>query len=155
MTLNLQRDCFTLSQAENKRNLEIVENSIHTIAIIVEDCSKMFEDAKFRHVVTEMFPPCCKLIGSQFNEAIVQNAINTINMLLLTNTDIIMASLDEYLEVLLNIGMQIINDHGKNQKVKWRIVQGITTIMEVKMVSIIAQFERVQDLMYGALMHKD
>ena len=85
----------------------MVENSIHTISIIVEDCSKLFEDIKFREVVVEMFSPICKLISTTFNETIVQNSINTINMLLLTNTDIIQMSMNEYLGVLLNIGEQI------------------------------------------------
>jgi hypothetical protein len=42
-----------------------------------------------------------------------------------------------------------------NLKVNWRVVQGITTIMELKMESVINQFDRVQNLMHGALMHKD
>ena len=154
LTGNLLKECFGTDLATNAQNLEIVENSIHTIAIIVEDCSKQFEDEKFRSVVTDMFPPICKLISTNYNEAIVQNAINTINMLLLTNTDIILQSMDEYLGVLLSIGLQI-DQGGKNSKVKWRVVQGITTIMEIQMTSVISQFQRVQDLMYGALMHKD
>ena len=84
--------------------MNIVDNSIHTISIIVEDCSKLFEDIKFRGLITEMFPPICKLIQTGYNENIVQNAINTINMLLLTNTEIVIASTDEYLNVLLTIG---------------------------------------------------
>lgn len=35
------------------------------------------------------------------------------------------------------------------------MVQGITTIMELKMISIIDRFEIVCNLMLGALMHKD
>ena len=89
------------------QNMDTVENSIHTIAIIVEDCSKLFEEPKFRGMVTELFPRVCKLISTSYNEQIVQNAINTINMLLLTNTDVILASMDEYLSVLVDIGLQI------------------------------------------------
>ena len=126
----------------------------------MEDCAKLFEDNKFRDVVVEMFPPICKLISTNFNETIVQNAINTINMLLLTNTDIIQESMTEYLTVLLNIGEQILQQNhasGKltNQKVNWRVVQGITTIMELKMEAVIDNFDRVQNMMHGALMHKD
>ena len=109
LTSNLMVECFTQDAEFNQKNTEIVENSIHTIAIIVEDCSKLFEDIKFRGVVTEMFPKICHLISASYSETIVSNAINTINMLLLTNTEIIMHSLDEYLSVLLNIGSQIIN----------------------------------------------
>lgn len=89
LTKYLQVECFTEDIESNTRNLSIVENSIHTISIIVEDCSKLFEDNKFRDVIVEMFLPICKLISANFNEQIVQNSINTINMLLLTNTDII------------------------------------------------------------------
>jgi len=104
LTTNLMQDCFTQSPEINKRNISVIEDSIHTIAIIVEDCAKLFEDNKFRDVVNEMFPRVCKLISTNYNETIVQNAINTINMLLLTNTDSIMQSMNEYLNVLLNIG---------------------------------------------------
>jgi hypothetical protein len=72
--------------------------------VIVEDCSKLFEDIKFRGLITEMFPPICKLISPSFNQMIVSNAINTINVLLLTNTDIVVSNMDEYLQVLLNVG---------------------------------------------------
>jgi hypothetical protein len=104
-----------------------VENSIHTIAIIVEDCSKLFEDEKFRTLITEMFPPICKLISSNYGENIVQNGIKTINMLLLTNTEIIVENTDEYLNVLLNLGNQIHKQNQQtgvlnNHKVKWRVV---------------------------------
>jgi len=68
--------------------------------------------------------------------------------------------MEEYLQVLLNIGAQISSANQtsgvlKNQKVNWRVVQGITTIMEMKMSSVIEHFDKVQDLMLGALMHKD
>ena len=71
-----------------------------------------------------------------------------------------MENLDEYLNVLLNIGIQIsqLNQSSgvlNNQKVKWRVVQGITTIMELRMESVLSKFDQIQDLMYGALMHKE
>lgn len=86
-----------LDQHDANSGSEIIEISIHTIAIIVEDCTKLFEDNKFRNVVEQMFPPICKLIQPSFNEQIVQNAINTINMLLLTNTDTVLENMDGYL----------------------------------------------------------
>jgi hypothetical protein len=126
----------------------------------VEDCSKLFEDIKFRSTIVEMFPPICKLINTNLNQAIVSNAINTINMLLLTNTDIILENMDEYLTVLIDIGSQNFDQVSSssvktNMKVKWRVVQGITTIMELKMSSVIQKFEIICHLMLGALMHKD
>jgi hypothetical protein len=89
LTKNLVVDCFTNDIELNRVNLGIIENSIHTIAIIIEDCSKMFEDMKFRGLITEMFPPICKLISASYNQTIVSNAINSINILLLTNADIV------------------------------------------------------------------
>lgn len=89
LTKNLEADCFTNDAELNRVNLSIIENSIHTIAIIIEDCSKMFEDMKFRGLITEMFPPICKLISPSYNQTIVSNAINSINILLLTNADIV------------------------------------------------------------------
>lgn len=152
LTGNLGVDCFTSDTETNRVNLSIVENSIHTIAIIIEDCSKMFEDMKFRGLITEMFPPICKLINPSYNQTIVSNAINSINILLLTNAEIVLQNMEEYLNVLLNIGTQIYQQNQNesssggaqsNQKVKWRVVQGITTIMELKMTSIIDRFEVV------------
>lgn len=68
LTKFLQVECFSNDQEANAVNMSIVENSIHTISIIVEDCSKLFEDNKFRDVVVEMFPPICKLISTNYNE---------------------------------------------------------------------------------------
>lgn len=62
LTVNLTKNSFTGNATEDQHTNEMIENSIHTISIIVEDCSKMFEDNKFRNLVTEMFPPICKLI---------------------------------------------------------------------------------------------
>ena len=95
----------------------MIENCIHTIAIIVEDCQKLFEDIKFHNIITEMFPTVCKLISPTFNETIVQNAINTINILLMTNVQIVISSIDEYLQVLLNIGHQIFNKSTDNKNI--------------------------------------
>ena len=67
LTSNLGVDCFTNDADLNRQNLSIIENSIHTIAIIIEDCSKMFEDIKFSGLITEMFPPICKLINPSYN----------------------------------------------------------------------------------------
>lgn len=96
LTLNI--DTAPLAEAgDHQQALERIGIAIHTIAIIVEDCTKLFEEIKFRNVVTQMFPPICRLIQPQFSEEIVQTAINTVNMLLLTNTDIIVQSMDDYL----------------------------------------------------------
>ena len=62
LTMNLSKNITSGNPTEDQHNTETIENSIHTISIIVEDCSKMFEDNKFRNLVTEMFPPICKLI---------------------------------------------------------------------------------------------
>jgi hypothetical protein len=104
---NLALDCFSGNEALNAQNLCRIENSIHAISVIVEDCQKLFEDLKFRSLITEMFPPICKLIQPTYNQVIVSNAINTINVLLLTNTEIVLQNMDEYLNVLLNIGSSI------------------------------------------------
>ena len=64
----------------------------------------MFEDQKFRTVVSDMFPSLCKLIDTNYNQYIVHNGINTINMLLLTNCEIVKESMSDYFSVLLNIG---------------------------------------------------
>ena len=55
-----------------------------TMAFIVEDCSKLFEDTKYEGLITEIFPPVCSLVDIRLKPSIVQHAISTINLLLLT-----------------------------------------------------------------------
>jgi hypothetical protein len=80
---------------------------MHTISIIVEDCSDQLKETKFEALVTKMFPPICKLINTQYSEDIVANAINTVNMLLLTESETVINHKDEYFSVLLGLGLQI------------------------------------------------
>jgi hypothetical protein len=157
LTQCLSLDCFGENLKQNEENILKVENSIHTVAMIVEDCTKMFEDQKFRTIVTEMFPSLCKLIDPRYNQFIVHHGINTINMLLLTNCDIVRDSMADYFHVLLNLGAQLYQDGAsfQNQKVKWRVVQGLTTIMELNIQLVVDNFETVCELMIRALMLKD
>jgi len=81
-------------------------------------------------------------------------------MLLLTNTELITQSMEEYLTVLLDIGESIVAANQSqgapsNLKVNWRIVQGVTTVMEIKVAAVVAQFERVLNLMHLSLLYKD
>mmetsp|Transcript_34192 Transcript_34192/g.52461 ORF Transcript_34192/g.52461 Transcript_34192/m.52461 type:complete len:139 (+) Transcript_34192:228-644(+) len=41
---NLTKECFSEDATENELNMAVVENSIHTISLIVEDCQSLFED---------------------------------------------------------------------------------------------------------------
>lgn len=88
-------------------NTAILENSMHTISIIVEDCSDQLKETKYEPLVTQMFPPICKLINTQYSEEIVALAINTVNMLLLTESEIVIKNKDEYFTVLLGLGLQV------------------------------------------------
>ena len=47
------------------------------------------------------------------------------------------------------------SNQAANYKVKWRVVQGITSVMELNMELVISKFEAVCQLMHAALMHKD
>lgn len=62
LTKNIDVAMLGANGGMNAQILEKIAISIHTIAIIVEDCSKLFEDNKFRNIVAEMFPAICKLI---------------------------------------------------------------------------------------------
>lgn len=75
-----------------------------TMAIIVEDCSKLFEDTKYEGLITEIFPPVCSLVDIRLKPSIVQHAISTINLLLLTGAQIVLENIPDYLNVLLFIG---------------------------------------------------
>ena len=52
-----------------------------------------------------MFPPICKLINTQYSEDIVASAINSVNMILLTESEIMIQNKDEYFTVLLGLGL--------------------------------------------------
>ena len=78
---------------------------MHTISIIVEDCSDQLKETKYEALVTQMCPPICKLINTQYSEEIVASAINSVNMLLLTESDIVIQNKEEYFAVLLRLGL--------------------------------------------------
>ena len=101
--LQLQID----SVGQETFNSAILENSMATISIIVEDCNEMLKETKYEALVTQMFPPICKLINTQYSEEVVASAINTINMLLLSDAEIVIKNTDEYFAVLLNLGLQV------------------------------------------------
>ena len=75
-----------------------------TMAIIVEDCSKLFEDTKYEGLIKEIFPPVCSLVDIRLKPSIVQHAISTINLLLLTGAQIVLENISDYLNILLFIG---------------------------------------------------
>jgi len=108
-----------------------------------------------------MFPPICKLISTSYTQSIVANSIHVINMLLETNAEIVINNMGDYLNVLLDIGSKVMVQNNKtsnspsNMKVKWRVIQGITSVMEQNIDLIIAKFQDVCQLMHIALMHKD
>ena len=94
---------------------------MHTVAIIVEDCNKLLEDSKHEPMINELFPPICALIAPQYSEDVVANAINTINMLLLTDAELVIKNKDEYFKVILDLGLKMINNSG-HLKAKWRVI---------------------------------
>ena len=77
------------------------------MAIIVEDCSKLFEDTKYEGLIAEIFPPVCSLVDIRLKPSIVQHAISTINLLLWTGAQIVQNNISDYLNVLLFIGAKI------------------------------------------------
>lgn len=76
-----------------------------TISIIVEDCSKLFEDSKYGELIEEILPPICRLIDvNRFTEEIIATAINTINMLMMTDSEHVNRHVEDYFGELLKIG---------------------------------------------------
>ena len=112
---------------------------MHTVAIIVEDCNKMLEESKHEALINDLFPPICALISPQYSEEVVSNAINTINMLLMTDAEMVIKNKDEYFTVILELGLKMISNPG-HMKAKWRVIQGITTFIEINLTIIINNF---------------
>lgn len=62
----------------------ITENSIEAIASFVEAFSKVPEEDTHYHQIKKLVPHIFKMLDLQHSEAIIQHAINAVNILLLT-----------------------------------------------------------------------
>lgn len=135
----------------------LMELAIHTISIIVEDCDSLFQNEKFSDLITNMYPQICKLVSVNYSQTIIENAINTLNMLVQTGFDIIIDNLSDYLLVLIDMGTQIYaKDPKGTMKVQHRLIQGITVLLDYQLDQIMEdQFEPVADIMVKALQHLD
>lgn len=70
-------------------------------------------------------------------------------MLLLTQASLIQENMDGYTKHLITM------QNDPSQQVRWRIVQGINAVMELRIDIIMSIFEEVANLMIKALMEND
>ena len=81
----------------------IVENSIRAVSIIVEDCSSLFEQEEYCQVIYNMLPNIFRLLDVNQSELVKENAINTVNILLLTQSSAIVGYMEQYAHHLLTM----------------------------------------------------
>ena len=64
----------------------IVENAILAISIIVEDCTSLFQEDSYVSIIEYMLQPVFNLLApqTQSSNSIKAHAVNTVNMLLVT-----------------------------------------------------------------------
>lgn len=109
----------------------IVENSIQAISIIVEDCSSLFQQEEYYQVIYNMIPNIFRLLDALQSESIKEHAINTVNILLLTQSPAIVEHMDSYAKHLLTMQFD------QSAQVRWRIIQGINAVMELRVEIIL------------------
>ncbi len=73
-----------------------------------------------------MIPNIFRLLDATQTEGIKQNAINTVNILLLTQSPAIVEHMDSYAKHLLTM------QYDQSAQVRWRIIQGINAVMELR-----------------------
>eukprot|EP00347_Sterkiella_histriomuscorum_P007650 403348104 len=136
---------------ENLLNTDtsIVENSIQAISIIVEDCAQLFENEEYYQVILNMIPNIFRLLDLNQTENVKQHAINTVNILLMTQSPAVCNHLESYAKHLLT--MQV----DPSPQVRWRIIQGLNAVQELRVDIIMQIFDQVCDLMINALKEND
>ena len=90
-----------------------------------------------------------KLLDPVQTETVKQNALNTVNMLLMTQAPVIIENMQHYLNHIISMA----NDQSKT--VRWRILQGIATILDFNPDIITENLSPVLDLMTLALRERD
>jgi len=95
-----------------------------------------------------MTPKIFRLIDPNMSEKIISEAINVVNMLLLTRSPAVEEHMQSYASHLLQLYPS------PYEQVRWRIVQGLTTVMELIPHYIIPNFERIAEIMLQALKEK-
>mmetsp|Transcript_40514 Transcript_40514/g.39022 ORF Transcript_40514/g.39022 Transcript_40514/m.39022 type:complete len:290 (-) Transcript_40514:1483-2352(-) len=141
---------FLTENLQSQMDQSVIENSIMSIQIIVEDCQSLFEEKGFESLIEFMVPSIFNLLQCNQTESVKSNAISTINILLLTQAPFLISNMDNYTKYLL--GMR----NEPSLEVRWRIVQGITNIMELRIDLIITYFHNgVLDLILTSLKEGD
>ena len=129
---------------------EIIETSVQAISFIVEDSESLLGEAKYAEEIDALFPNLCQLLicEPQKNENIISIVVNTINMLIVLNTQIIYDSTEQYLEVLIKL-FDI-----ESVSIKTRVIQGITMILDFRMELILKHHEITMQKVLEALNYK-
>ena len=122
---------------------------MQAIEIVVEDSNSLFDNEDFYQLVNSMIPNIFSLLSPNQSEKIKENAIITVNMLLLTQASLIQENMEGYTKHLITM------QNDPSQQVRWRIVQGINAVMELRLDIIMGIFEEVANLMINALTESD
>jgi hypothetical protein len=129
----------------------MAENSIEAIGQFVQNFSSPLEDESCYHQLTKMMPHIFGLLDADQTEIIKKSAIDIVNVLLLTQAQVVSDNMHTYINFLVNKRVQ----EDTSLLVRWKIVQGITNIMDQRVEIILQHLPNVLDFMTNALKEKD
>jgi len=131
----------------------IIQNSILAISIIVEDCTSLFQEDAYVSIIEYMLQPVFNLLApaTQATNAIKAHAVNTINMLLVTQCSAVRQYMQEYTAHILSQ----YSDASVDEQLKVRILEGLTNMMEFESEIVLAHLQPTLQVMLRALQQYD
>jgi hypothetical protein len=103
-------------------NVMRTEHASYAVSLIIEDSSSVFEGTKYDDTLKTLLETLGFLLSNSQSEIILANVIQTINTLIVTSNSVIHEQTENYLDLILQIG--------KSEKVYYKILQGICTILD-------------------------
>lgn len=116
LTDNLQTTMIAqnMAQMDQSKHASIIENSILAISIIVEDCTSLFQEDAYVSLIEYMLQPVFNLLDPQnlvSTNAVKAHAVNTINMLLITQCAHVRTYMQQYTVHILGLYADPSVDH--------------------------------------------
>lgn len=129
----------------------MAENAIEGISVLVEKFVKHSEDETYYYQLQKIVQHIFHILDPKQTEIIRHQSILIVNLLILTQSRVLSDKFEAYMAYLLIKPPQ----EESSLQIRWRIVQGITNIMDHRTDIILANFSAVSDVMNAALKEKD
>ena len=139
---------------DQSKHASIIENSILAVSIIVEDCTSLFQEDAYVSLIEYMLQPVFNLLDPQnlvSTNAVKAHAVNTVNMLLITQCAHVRTYMQQYTVHILSLYADPSVDH----QLKLRIIEGLTTMMEFESEIVQVNLQPTIEVMIHALKEYD